>query len=82
MILEHPNVFARRCGLSQRAHDFPAGKILRMQYPAMAMATLTPEVVFVLTAGLDPAELSAEPNQFAHCGGAFADDGFDCVAIA
>ena len=34
----------------QRAHDFLAGQVLGMEHPAMAMAALASEVVFVLVA--------------------------------
>ena len=82
MIFEHADVAPRRRRLAQRAHDFAAGQVLRMEHAAMAMAALAAEVVFVLAAFLDAGELRAERDQLAHRVGAVAHDGFDRVPIA
>ena len=73
-------------GLGQRTHYFAPGQVLRVKHAAMAMATLPAKVVFefavVGSAGLNPGEASAEPDQFAHRLGTLANDGLDGGAIA
>ncbi len=53
-----------------------------MQHAPMTMAALAPEVVFVLAAFLDPREVRAESDQFAHRFRTVAHDSLDRRPIA
>ena len=82
MIFERADIAAGARSLGQRAHDLLPGQVLRVQDPAMAMAALASEIVFVFAAVLDSGEAGAEANQIAHHFGTVAHDTLDRGGIA
>ncbi len=69
-------------GFAQRAHNLATGEVLRVQDPAMGMAALAAQIVFVLAAFLDAREARTQIDKLADRGWTVAHDGLDRRATA